>query len=237
MQTEALISAFLTDGGMKVFDPELGWKIGNGEEYSDPDYQDEVESRQLYNTLETDIIPLFYDRGEDRLPRGWMKKIKVSMNKLGQFFNTHRMVIEYFKNYYYPSLQKRLVISEKKWEKAKKLTAWKQMVKTNWHQVNIKHIETENFKKELKVNEDLVIKAEIDLGNLMPQDVVVQIYYGLIDKQDDPKNNLTVNMTPEVKKNKRRILPVCGKHKMQTYRSAWLYSKSTAEPRTDGASF
>jgi starch phosphorylase len=184
------------------FDPELGWKIGNGEEYSDPDYQDEVESRQLYNTLETDIIPLFYERGEDRLPRGWMKKIKVSMNKLGQFFNTHRMVIEYFNKYYYPSLQKRLLISDKKWEKAKKLTSWKSMVKENWRHVSIKHIETENFKKELKVNEDLIIKAEIDLGSLTPQDVMVQIYYGIIDKQDDPKNNMTVNMAPEIKKTK-----------------------------------
>jgi len=184
------------------FDPELGWKIGNGEEYTDPDYQDEVESRQLYNTLETDIIPLFYDRGEDRLPRGWMKKIKVSMNKLGQFFNTHRMVMEYFTKYYYPSYQKRIVISEKKFDKAKKLTAWKSFVKENWHNISIKNIETENFRKELKVSEDLVIKAEIDLGNLTPSDVEVQIYYGLIDKQDDPQNNLTEKMESDARKTK-----------------------------------
>ena len=195
------------------FDPELGWKIGNGEEYSDPDYQDEVESRQLYNTLETDIIPLFYERGEDRIPRGWMKKIKVSMNKLGSVFNTHRMVNEYFTKYYYPSYQKRLLISDKKWEKAKKLTAWKNMVKSNWHLVNIKHIETENQQKELKVNEDLILSAEIDLGSLTPQDVQVQIYYGLIDKQDDPKNNETVVMNPEIKKTQDGFYKYVGKVK------------------------
>jgi len=89
------------------FDPELGWKIGNGEEYTDPDYQDEVESRQLYHTLESEIIPLFYSRGEDRLPRKWIAKVKNSMKNLGPFFNTHRMVQEYFQNYYSKSYEKR----------------------------------------------------------------------------------------------------------------------------------
>ena len=51
------------------FDPEVGWKIGNGEEYSDPDYQDEIEARQFYHTLENQIVPLFYSRTEDGLPR------------------------------------------------------------------------------------------------------------------------------------------------------------------------
>ena len=58
------------------FDPELGWKIGNGEEYTDPDYQDEVESNALYDLLEKDIVPLFYMRTADDLPRPWISRIE-----------------------------------------------------------------------------------------------------------------------------------------------------------------
>jgi glycogen phosphorylase len=86
------------------FDPEVGWKIGNGEEYVDHNYQDEVEAMQLYHILESQIVPLFYSRGQDLLPRGWINKVKNSMKKLGPFFNTHRMVQEYFEKFYLKAL-------------------------------------------------------------------------------------------------------------------------------------
>jgi starch phosphorylase len=60
------------------YNPELGWKIGNGEEYEDLEYQDEVESSQLYNTLENEIAAIFYKRGDDSLPREWIGKMKKS---------------------------------------------------------------------------------------------------------------------------------------------------------------
>ena len=52
---------------MKHIKTEYGWKIGNGEEYENLDYQDEVESRLIYETLEKEIVTTFFDRGEDKL--------------------------------------------------------------------------------------------------------------------------------------------------------------------------
>ena len=49
-----------------------GWAIGAGEEYDDQAYQDEVESTALYDLLEREIVPLFYDRGSDDVPREWI---------------------------------------------------------------------------------------------------------------------------------------------------------------------
>jgi starch phosphorylase len=69
------------------YDPEVGWKIGNGEEYLDLEYQNEVESNQLYSTLEREIVPLFYNRGDDKLPRSWLSKMKMSMKRLAPVFN------------------------------------------------------------------------------------------------------------------------------------------------------
>ncbi|NWF88418.1 MAG: alpha-glucan family phosphorylase, partial [Ignavibacteriaceae bacterium] len=74
----------------EAYDPEVGWEIGGGEEYTDPIYQDSMEMRQLFNTIETKISPLFYARGEDRIPRAWIAMVKKSMKKLGPIFNTQR---------------------------------------------------------------------------------------------------------------------------------------------------
>jgi len=57
----------------------IGWAIGRGEEYADPALQDEIESEALYHVLEQDIIPTFYDRGLDALPRRWISSMKASI--------------------------------------------------------------------------------------------------------------------------------------------------------------
>ncbi|MCL5028809.1 MAG: alpha-glucan family phosphorylase [Bacteroidetes bacterium] len=193
------------------FDPEVGWKIGNGEEYSDPDYQDEVESRQLYNSLESQIVPLFYSRGEDKLPRKWIAKVKNSMKKLGPFFNTHRMVEEYFDQFYSKSFDKRIALMEGKWEKGKELTQWKENVKSNWNKIKVLSFETNGApEKQLLVGEEFPIKAEIDLGNLTPGDVEVQIYYGPLEENGNPQNNSTVSMNIDTKKSKNGFYKYVG---------------------------
>ncbi len=88
--------------------PGLGWAIGNGEEYPDHegDHQDHVESQALYNILEKDIVPLFYERDEENLPRAWLRQVKASMRILAPAFSSHRMLQEYSEQYYLPALQR-----------------------------------------------------------------------------------------------------------------------------------
>ncbi len=192
------------------FDPEVGWKIGNGEEYTDPDYQDEVESRLLYNTLESQIVQLFYSRGEDRLPRKWIARVKNSMKKLGPFFNTHRMVQEYFEKYYSKSFEKRTLLKERKWHLAKELTAWKGNILQNWNSVKLVNTDLNGAaSRQLFVGEELPVKAEIDLGSLTPEDVEVQIYFGPLEN-NNPQNNATVVMSPESRKSKNGFYRYSG---------------------------
>jgi glycogen phosphorylase len=192
------------------FDPEIGWKIGNGEEYTDPDYQDEIESHQFYDTLEKQIIPLYYTRNEDKLPRQWISMVKNSMKKLGPKFNTHRMVEEYFAKYYLPSFQKRTLLMEKKWDKVKELSLWENNLINNWSNVNVVNVEADSQSKQYKVGENFPVKADIRLGNLTPNDVEVQIYYGPHEKQDDPQFNSNVVMNVENKKSNDGIYKFVG---------------------------
>lgn len=178
----------------EAYSPELGWKIGNGEEYTDEDYQDEVEARLLYNILEKEIIPLFYNRIDDKLPRKWISMIKNSMKKLGPYFNTHRMVKEYFKNYYYSAYQKNINLKKNNFEVVKNLTQWKEKIIKNWDQIKIENISTMKNGLETYVGDNYSVNAEIFLGELSPDDVEVQIYSGLIDKQDDPFAFKTIPM-------------------------------------------
>ena len=85
-----------------------GWAIGAGEEYTDNDrtYQDDIESRTLYDLIEQEIVPLYYNRTADGLPRGWINYMKNSIMKCCPVFNTNRMVEEYMRRCYAPSAER-----------------------------------------------------------------------------------------------------------------------------------
>ena len=84
----------------EAYDGQNGWAIGNREEYTDLEYQDEVESNALYNVLENEIIPLYYERGRDDIPRQWVTAMKWSMQTVCPQFSTNRMVADYFNKFY-----------------------------------------------------------------------------------------------------------------------------------------
>jgi glycogen phosphorylase len=178
----------------EAYSPEVGWRIGNGEEYDDLDYQDEVESRLIYETLEKEIVPLFYTRGENNLPRKWISTMKDSMKKLGPVYNTHRMVSEYFEMFYNRAYEKRALLSEKEWLKAKEFSAWKNKLMLNWNRIKFAGHSELNKNEGLKVGAKYTIQAEIELGELTPDDIEVQIYFGQVDDRNKVSLNSSVNM-------------------------------------------
>ena len=83
-----------------------GWAIGDRTEYEDKDLQDEMDAKSLYETLENEIIPLYYTmRSADGLPGDWIKRVKESIRTLAPRFSMTRMVKEYMVDLYYPALQ------------------------------------------------------------------------------------------------------------------------------------
>ncbi len=190
----------------EAYSYEVGWKIGNGEEYSDLDYQDEIESRLIYDTLEKEIVPLFYTRGEDKLPRGWIKMMKNSMKQLGPVYNTSRMVEEYARKFYFPSIEKRMYLMKNNWEKGKEFSEWKNKLFNNWNKIKIVNIEEGDSKSNLKVGCKFPIIAKIDAGGLTPEDIEVQIYYGIIGNHLHENKNDVVVMNYNSRKSKDGLL-------------------------------
>ncbi len=83
-----------------------GWAIGDSTEYASQNEQDAADAESLYNTLEHEIVPLYYTkRSADGLPGDWIERIKESIRTLAPTFSMTRMVKEYTNTLYYPALQ------------------------------------------------------------------------------------------------------------------------------------
>ncbi|MBP6875300.1 MAG: alpha-glucan family phosphorylase [Candidatus Eisenbacteria bacterium] len=121
----------------EAYAPGAGWAIGRGEEYTDEAYQDMVESRALYDLLENEIVPLFYTRGSDDIPRGWTARMKEAMRRLCPVFNSNRMVCEYVDAYYLPSTARALALQQNDCRRARELVRWCDRVRSAWDQVRI----------------------------------------------------------------------------------------------------
>ena len=182
----------LANGGLNLSIPDgwwaevdekgVGWHIGKGEDYADPDEQDRVEAHVLYDILEKEVVPLFYDRAGEALPRGWMSRVKNSMRLLCPVFNTHRMIAEYATKYYFPATERFERLTTDSMGSAKELVDWKNRIRDKWSQLHIDNVEAQKSAEDtIAAGQSVHVKASVQLGELLPQDILVQAYYGPLD--------------------------------------------------------
>jgi starch phosphorylase len=166
----------------EAYNAEVGWAIGRGEEYEDTNLQDEVESKALYDLLEREIIPLFYQRGRDGLPREWIKRMKSCMREIGQSMSSHRMLMDYSNKFYFPALKNYRRIVKDDYAESKSLAAYFGKLKQSWDAIRIVKLES-NAKPVMQRGDSLTVTASIELGALSPDELLVELYHGPVSNQ------------------------------------------------------
>ena len=162
---------------------KIGWTIGKGEEYQDLNYQDQVEADALYDLLERDVVPTFYDRGADRIPRKWVDRMKTSIGSLCHFVNTHRMVSNYVERFYIPNHEHFRALADNNAARGRALASAMQRIRNEWRNVVVGKIE-EAPSGSLAAS-PIRVRAHMQLGALQPQDVVVELYLGRVDTRGE----------------------------------------------------
>ncbi|MDH4203583.1 MAG: alpha-glucan family phosphorylase [Phycisphaerae bacterium] len=186
--------------------PDGGWIIGAGEEYDDLSYQDQVEGQAIYNLLEQEVVPLFFNRGKDRLPRRWIRRMKNTIKWCAPRFNTSRMVAEYTRKFYHPADMKWEELTSNNMERVKALSQWKSKLRQEWSDLEIRDVQTRilagetsaelaDQQQELAVGSQVQVTAHVHLGRLEPSDVSVQIYFGQVDSSGRIKGGQIAEMT------------------------------------------
>ncbi len=185
-----------------------GWIIGSNETYDNLEYQDNVEAQTIYDMLENEVIPLFYTRSADNLPRAWIRRMKNTIKWIAPRFNTHRMLAEYTDRFYKPSIVKAIDFSRQDFSKAREFTRWKQEIKNAWSGISVKDVQMNSNagvsdiqqelnpnERQLKVGSQLSVRALINLGRINPNDVSVELYYGPVDNWENIQEGCAFPMT------------------------------------------
>ncbi len=177
----------------EAYAPDVGWAIGHGEVYDDLEYQDRVESQAIYNLLEKEIVPLFYDRGRSGLPRKWIAKMKSAMRALCPVFNSNRMVHEYAQRFYFPAGNRYAGMAGNGNQAAVNAAQWVSNVTQRWNEIQILAVRPESV-ESAAVGGRIEVASEINLGVLTPDDVDVEIYHGPVDEHGDIADGDAITM-------------------------------------------
>lgn len=164
----------------EAYDGENGWAIDEGRIYDDPEYRDHLEGEAIYELLEKEIVPLFYDRGSDGLPREWIERMKASMRTVSPMFSTTRMLKEYANLLYVPAAKRQTQLSKDDFAAAKSLSRWKRDLAQRWGHVRVDEVQA-NDANELPVGARVGVRAKVHLGEVKPDDVAVELYHGRVD--------------------------------------------------------
>lgn len=185
-----------------------GWRIGNGEEHADQEYQDSIESQDLYNILENDVISCFYERKNVSYPVRWVKMMKESMKMVMRNYCSIRMVEEYEKRFYIPAANRFNDLIASNAKEARNLAVLHRRHRTLWNSIRIK-TPVRDSGGPFRVRETFQVSTEVFLGELRPDEVEVLLCYGHIKSMDSLENARTEQMTVRKELGEGRYLYEC----------------------------
>ena len=168
------------------FNGQNGWAIGEDRHIDDPEQQDNIDSESLYNILENEIVPLYYNQDKNGVSSEWIKKSKMSFQSNIADFSSNRMVWEYLQKFYVPMIIRGERYSQEEYTKLYQFSAWKNRIQRHWDKVQISLKNGETFDVDYRIlsaSENREIIIALNSGGLKAGDLKVEVTLQLQDVQ------------------------------------------------------
>ncbi|RFA22047.1 alpha-glucan family phosphorylase [Subtercola boreus] len=182
----------------EYYDGENGWAIPTADSVDTPEERDQLESEALYDLIEHQVAPRFYDRNAQGLPERWTKSIRHTLSTLSPQLSAERMVSEYALRLYLPAAAAATAVIDHDYGPATALAEWKEQERAAWPSVAVVHVESGGLDDTPQVGDELQVRARVNLGSLTPSDVSVQVVYGHTTNGDQLADVRTVSLAPAV---------------------------------------
>jgi starch phosphorylase len=169
----------------EMYDGGNGWAIPTADGVADPDRRDDLEAAAFYELVEQHVRARFYDRGADGVPKSWIDMVRHTLKSLGPLVQATRMVRDYVEELYTPAAvsARRLVLDS--YAGARELASWTARIRSGWDSVRVAHVDASGIGDTPELGVSMHLRAEVVLGSLSPEDVVVEACYGRVDATEE----------------------------------------------------
>ena len=161
----------------EAWSDEVGWALGDGQEHDEPGWDDR-EAEQLYQLLEDEIIPMFYQRNEAGIPAAWIARLRASMAQLTPRFSANRMVRDYITELYHPAAHAHHRRLARGGVLARELKSWAETLHECWHDIHWGPVSAS------RQADHWAFDLQVYLGEVPPDFVQVQLYADPRDGHD-----------------------------------------------------
>ena len=153
-----------------------GWMLPMERSYADQRFQDELDAEMIYNTIEDQIAPLYYDRGEDGIPHAWVHSVKKCVADIASNFTMNRQLVDYEERFYNKLADRKKLMVENNYRLARDIAAWKRKVSAAWDSVqilNVQRVELDN--EAIFVDKKYHYEVTLNVANLSADDLGVEL--------------------------------------------------------------
>ncbi len=143
---------------------KAGWALTEKRTYQNQEYQDQLDAATIYSILETEILPLYYDKNEAGYSEEWIKYIKNSISQIAPHYTMKRQLDDYYDRFYNKLAKRFHVLSANNYKKAKEIAAWKEEVAEKWDSIEVVSFEKseELLQASIQSGRDYTITYVID---------------------------------------------------------------------------
>ncbi len=173
------------------FDGKNGWAIPTADGVEDPERRDDIEARALYQLVERQVAPRFYDTDENGLPQNWLAMMLHTVTTLGPKVRASRMVRDYTEKLYVPAARAGWALKEDDYAGARDLAEYKAKARAAWSHVHVDHVESSGVGDSPELGETLHVTSYVSLGDLTPDDVEVQVVHGRTNHHGDELHDVS----------------------------------------------
>ncbi|MBO5686395.1 MAG: alpha-glucan family phosphorylase, partial [Alistipes sp.] len=153
-----------------------GWMLPMERTFADQRFQDELDAEMIYNTIEDQIAPKYYNRSADGIPHEWVESVKSCVADIASNFTTNRMLIDYEERFYDKLAARKREIVANGYQLARELAAWKRKVSAAWDGVRVINTERVQLDQEaIFVGSKYRFEVTLDIPNLNPEDIGVEM--------------------------------------------------------------
>jgi starch phosphorylase len=176
------------------FDGANGWAIPSAQGVEDTGHRDDLEANALYDIIERQVAPRFYDVDPAGVPVRWLEMVRHTLSTLGPKVQATRMVREYVERLYLPATASARAL-DGGWAEASALAGWKERLRRHWDAVRVEHVDSAGS-GGFSLGGKLRLRAFVALGSLAPDDIDVQVLDGRVDESDELRDPRVTSLLP-----------------------------------------
>jgi glucan phosphorylase len=179
---------------------EAGWHLQEATTYDNQVFQDEFDAETIYTTLETEIVPMFYDRNEKDIPVQWIQWIKNNIAKIAPHFTNKRMMDDYMQLFYSKLFESSAEMNKDEYRKARLITRWKSQIVRGWDSIEVRSKKLmSNSGKTIRLGEPFKAELTLDLNELSTDDFGVEVVFAKKNLEGMPEIKSVYEMNRNVR--------------------------------------